>query len=388
MIVPRGAAITVLAGIAIAACAAPPADDLRPADRVVVERVPEGGLVAQAVADASGVVHIVYVTGDPTAGDVHYVRRGTDGRYSEPIRVNHRPGLAVAAGSIRGPQIAIGRAGRIHIVWNGSDAPHSPAHAGMPFYYARSNDAGGGFEDARNVVTWATGVDGGGAVAADDSGRVFVVWHANPGGGPDAGRTVFLARSDDDGMTLGREERVSPAELGACGCCGMRALVDRTGALLVAYRAAGDNIHRDMTLLTSTDEGATFRAQRLDPWEIEACPLSTVAMAEGSNGVTAVWETQGRVRMAGVRPVDGEIVEPGPPSDGGRKHPAIAYNANGERLVAWLDGTGWARGGSVAWQHYERAGAATTTAGVLPGVPSWGLAAVAALPDGRFLLLY
>jgi hypothetical protein len=388
MMLQRAAALAGLAGLLCAACATPPADGIQRDDRVVVERVPEGGLVAQALADAGGAVHIVYVTGDPAAGDIHYVRRDAGGRYSEPVQVNDRPGSAVALGSIRGPQLAIGRAGRIHVVWNGSDAPHSPSHAGMPFYYTRSNDAGDGFEGARNLVTWASGLDGGGTVAAGAGGQVFAAWHANPGGGHDASRTVFLARSDDDGATFAREERISPTELGACGCCGMRALVDSAGALVVAYRAAGGNINRDMTLLASTGRGAAFSSTRLDLWAIEACPLSSVAMVEGPNGVTAAWETRGRIRMADVTPAVGDFVEPGPASEAGQRHPVIARNPDGERLVAWLDGTGWARGGSVVWQHFDRASRPTASAGAIPGIPPWGLAAVAALPDGRFLLLY
>jgi hypothetical protein len=42
----------------------------------------------------------------------------------------------------------------------------------------------------------------------------------------------------------------------------------------------------------------------------------------------------------------------------------------------------------VVWQHFDRAGRPTASAGAIPGIPPWGLAAVAALPDGRFLLLY
>ena len=39
---------------------------------------------------------------------------------------------------------------------------------------------------------------------------------------------------------------------------------------------------------------------------------------------------------------------PGPAA--GRKHPAIASDASGQILVAWTEGTGWKKGGGVAWQ--------------------------------------
>jgi hypothetical protein len=71
-----------------------------------------------------------------------------------------------------------------------------------------------------------------------------------------------------------------------------------------------------------------------------------------------------------------------------RKHPVLAANDRGELLAAWLEGTGWERGGSVAWQRYGSNGAVVGERGGADGVPPWGLAAAAPLAGGRFLLLY
>jgi hypothetical protein len=118
--------------------------------------------------DAKGTLHLNYFKGnDATAGDLFYVRRepGSE-RFSEPIRVNSRPRTASAAGSVRGGQIALGKGGRLHVVWNGLGTD-----------YARLNDAGTAFEEQRNLM-WKTQVlDGGGTVAADGVGNVYVVWH-------------------------------------------------------------------------------------------------------------------------------------------------------------------------------------------------------------------
>jgi hypothetical protein len=43
--------------------------------------------------------------------------------------------------------------------------------------YARLNDGRTAFEAQRNVMQFAAGLDGGGTVAADSQGRVFVAWH-------------------------------------------------------------------------------------------------------------------------------------------------------------------------------------------------------------------
>jgi hypothetical protein len=356
---------------------------------VVVERLPAGGIAPQVVTDASGVMHIVYFSGASEAGNVSYVRRLTDGRYTAPIRVNSQPGSAISIGTVRGPQIALGRGGRVHVVWNGSNTAQPRPASAMPFLYSRLDDSGRGFEPQRNLITRANGTDGGGSVAAGRDGQVYVAWHANSERTGEDHRMVYLARSSDDGTRFMPEKAISPEPLGACGCCSMRATVDRAGTLLFLFRAATRNVQRDMTLLTSKDRGETFATVTLDPWRLEACPLSSAAMAEGPRGVTAAWETNGQIRFADVSPAasTGPSVKSAPGS-GQRKHPAIAFNVAGEMLLAWADGTAWAKGGTVAWQLYDSSGRPTSSRGSLPGLAAWALAAVAPLPDGRFLILY
>jgi hypothetical protein len=68
----------------------------------------------------------------------------------------------------------------------------------------------------------------------------------------------------------------------------------------------------------------------------------------------------------------------------GRKHPRVAFNSKGDLLVAWTEGTGWQRGGALAWQLYSRGGKLTSVAGLLPGVPVWSFGAPFATdPDGN-----
>src|SRR5713226_1652259 len=115
------------------------------AARVELLKTPHGGIQPQAAIDGKGVLHLVYLKGDPGAADVYYVRReaGKDG-WSAPIRVNSRPGSAIAVGTIRGAQLALGRSGRVHVVWNG--AGQDDASLGAPILYTRMNDAGTAFE--------------------------------------------------------------------------------------------------------------------------------------------------------------------------------------------------------------------------------------------------
>jgi hypothetical protein len=356
---------------------------------VQIERVPGGGIQPQAAIDADGVVHVVYFKGPAASGDLFYVRRAVNGRYSQPLRVNSQQRSAIAVGSVRGAQLAVGRGGRVHVIWNGSTTATPQVKGGLPLFYSRLATGADAFEPQRNLVTWSSAVDGGGTLAADDTGRVFVAWHANPGPGGDSRRAVYLTSSSDDGTQFAKERRVSPEALGACACCSMRAWLGK-GSLYLLYRAAGGDVNRDMTLLTSTDGGVTFAASLMHPWRINACPMSSSAVAQGPNGVTAAWETAGQVffeRVAASN-VRGGAPHAAPGNSRTRKHPVLAFNSRGDLMLAWLEGTAWARGGSVALQVYDSAGKATSERGSAPGVPVWGLAATAPLRDGRFLLLY
>lgn len=144
--------------------------------------------------------------------------------------------------------------------------------------YTRLDDSGKSFEPQRNLMQTATGLDGGGAIAADRAGNVYLTWHAQgqKGGQPIEGegnRRVWFARSTNDGKTFEREAPVSPSQTGACGCCGMGAVADQKGNLYLLYRSAREVIHRDMYLLVSQDRGMTFPAMDVQPWDIGACPM-------------------------------------------------------------------------------------------------------------------
>src|SRR5437773_12468425 len=148
-------------------------------EQVVLIRVPGDGIQPEALVDGRGVLHVLYFTGEPRAGDLLYVRSNDYGQtFSTPIRVNSQPGSAIATGTIRGGQIAIGRSGRIHVAWNGSlKAMPKGSTDGHPMLYTRLNDAGTAFEPQRCLMQISRALDGGGSVAADDMGQVYVAWH-------------------------------------------------------------------------------------------------------------------------------------------------------------------------------------------------------------------
>jgi len=359
-------------------------------------RVPNGGIQPQAAVDDAGVLHLVYFLGAPADGDLYYVRSPDGGAtFSAPIRVNSHAGSAIATGNIRGAHLALGRNGRVYVAWNGTYEVDRPGVAKPwmkhPMLVARLNAAGTSFEPERNVIHSAWGLDGGGALAADRAGNVYVFWHAPaPGTEGEANRRVWMARSNDDGQTFAPERAAFDRPTGACGCCGMSAFADRSGHVYVLYRSATGQVHRDMYLLESQDHGATFRGTDVSAWNVGACVMSLESLAEGPSGILAAWETTGNVLFTTVDPATGRIAAPVavPGEAKSRKYPAIAANSRGETLVAWAEGMSWGKGGSAVWRIFDRQGQPEGPAGRAEGVPGWSLVAAFARPDGGFTVVY
>jgi hypothetical protein len=350
---------------------------------VTTVHVPNGGIQPQVV-ERDGIVHLVYFAGDAQKGDLFYVRsRDYGATFSKPIPVNHTPSDAMAVGNIRGAQMAVGRNGRVHIAWNGTEPT---TH--IPMLYTRLNDNGTAFEPERNLIHNAWGLDGGGSLAADADGNVYVFWHAPiPGQKGEQNRRVWVARSPDDGKTFEAEHLAFDKPIGACGCCGMKAFADGSG-IHVLFREADQITKRDIWLLTSTDHGKTFTGNDISHWNIGACVMSSADLTASSNGLLAAWESEKQTYFGRVE--GGQIVKPiaAPGVAKNRKYPVLAANARGETLFAWTEGTAWKKGGSVEWQVFDKDGKALAEKGTEPGFPVWSLVAAFAKPDGNFVIVW
>ena len=351
---------------------------------VAIVAVPDGGIQPQAAVDDAGIIHLLYFKGEAAGGDLYYIQlTKPDQKTWQPIRVNSIPGSALATGSVRGGQIALGRDRRVHIAWHGSKPLEGKSS--VPVWYTRSEADGLSFQPQRAVSGPAEGLDGG-TVAADRSGHVVVAWHAMGSRPGEGNRLVYLARSADDGATFSGEAPATAAPVGACGCCGIRALFDRAGALHVLYRAATDGTHRDTTWLTV--DGATVRPPvRVHPWELETCPMTTYALAETPDGLAAAWETAQQIYSATLSAATGTVVRLSAiPGTGSRKHPSIAVTPAGNRLIAWTEGTAWKRGGTLAWSLTDRNGVQIAAASNAGPVPVWGLVSAVSMLDGSFVI--
>jgi hypothetical protein len=169
----------------------------------------------------------------------------------------------------------------------------------------------------------------------------------------------------------------------------MKAFADSQGNLFALYRAASEKVNRDEILLVSRNHGADFEIALEHPWKVAGCPMSSAFFSESKTGVLAAWETEGKVYFARVNPKTLKVSEPvSPPGGTKRKHPVAVGNAQSEVLLAWTEGTGWNKGGAVAWQLYDPAGNPTSEKGRADGVPTWSLATAFAKPNGSFVIVY
>jgi hypothetical protein len=81
-------------------------------------------------------------------------------------------------------------------------------------------------------------------------------------------------------------------------------------------------------------------------------------------------------------------------SEAGRKanHPVLVpLEETDSVLVAWTEGTGWQRGGELAWRTVGlKSSSSTRDSPVqrLPGVPVWGSVAAWRESDGSVTVLY
>jgi len=366
--------------------------------RVEVRRLPAGGIKPVVAVDERGMLHATYFTGDPKAGDAHYVTSKDGGAtWSQPLRVNSQPGSVMGMSRARGPRMAPGRGGRLHVLWLGSAkaepagnpnpprAPGGPQYPSLPLLYARLDEGGKKFESQRKILRHATGLDGDCSIAVDSAGRVYAVAHAKePGDEGEAKRSVYVVRSEDDGKTFAEEKNVLPEPTGACACCALTARVDGAGRLVVLYRQAWQTFDRGMNMLASSDGGKSFRLSKLDQWHLAACPMSVSALLPTGGGLLAAWENDGQIFWG----APGGSVQPLVGKAGTRKAPALATNARGETLIAWIENASFSGGGTVVWQVYRADGKPTDVMGRRPDLPPHDWVAVAVRPDGGFVLLY
>lgn len=352
--------------------------------QVRVESVPEGGIQPQVLVDAKNSVHLVYLKGDPKASDIRYTHRPvTSPTWAEPVTVNSIVGSAVAMGTIRGAQLALGREGSVQVVWNGVAAKLNDKQQRSPLYHARKPAGAVSFEKQRDWLGDTVALDGGASVAANAEGRVCLVWHASKAFGLREGaRFVFVRESSDDGATFSEPRELNRAQPGVCPCCSLKAHLDSRGTLHVIYRAAMKPDERGMALIR-LPQGGEASITPLDDWRIAMCPMSSISLQERAGTLRAAWENDGRLVTAilDAQPSIGDKAGPK-----GAKHPSMTTNSQGSTLLTCITGSGWMKAGQLHWELRDGLGKVIESRDG-DKLPVWSFATSYALLDGGFVIL-
>jgi hypothetical protein len=355
--------------------------------KVTAVRVPGDSRQPRAAIDSVGVLHLVVFRGALERGDLHYAR-STDGgaNFGAALRITTDETQTSAGSPSAAAQIALGRGGRAHVAWNGlPGADDKPA----AMLYARLDDAGKSFEAPRNMISKHHGIVGGGAVATDGAGGVWVAWHAPLTPGSDEGeRAIFVVQSGDEGQRFGAERPISLTGSGVGACCNFVVLPDPNWSLGVIYRTARKTTTRDTMFTWAGPTGRGYRI--LDDWESAACVPTSYCAAASPSGALVALESDGAVRW--YRPFNKPEPMPTftPPGDSSpRKYPALAVNAKGEVLLAWIAKPTATSGGTLEWCVSTADGVLLeNSAGKREDVPAFDLPSAIALPSGDFVLFY
>jgi hypothetical protein len=283
---------------------------------VRVGPLPAGAVTPDAEVDANGVIHVAYVR----QNNAFYVRSEDEGRsFSRPIRINTEDDF-VYAGAFRGPDLAIGGDGRVHVVWYNAGYQQKRPKEQWGVMYARLNNAQNSFEADRNLNHKPSDNF---SLAADAQGNVAVVWMAE-------GLYVTLSR---DGGTSFANPLAMPAD--PCECCSSRALASNKGQLYIAYREKADNL-RDMHLLVQPLAGGeAYRSKTSQlAWPIDACPMTGNFLSFTRDGLLAGWETKGQIFFGHLDP-DGNLKQAGEVLAAAKGRYPVALATAEATLVAW-----------------------------------------------------
>jgi hypothetical protein len=205
--------------------------------------------------DSTDAINIVWQDEDSGASAIMFAR-STDGgqTFSTPAKVSTGAGRAIEA------RIAADSKGRLNVVW--VDESSGSAQA----YYSRSTDNGQSFSDPMNVSA-DPDADIHKPVVAVFNDRVYVAFQNGDLFGEDSGdRQVFLATSEDGGLTFGSPRQVSKAD-GQCGRAHSPAMVvDSEGLLHIVWIDAS-------VVRPCADEGLLFysntpNGRRLSPQKL------------------------------------------------------------------------------------------------------------------------
>jgi hypothetical protein len=350
--------------------------------QVTTIRLPDGGYAPQCAVDDGNNIHLLYATGDSRKATLHYLSAT---ELTDKIEAGQTiTDSALVKGSVRNPQLAVGELRCPFFGWMVSPKEFLCTNL------TQTNH----LNEPVNIITSHPGIDAGAAITFAPNKTFYAVWHApeNPKDDKESSRKIWVARS-----TQGRYEKfdkiasdTAPRGRGVCACCALAALATNDH-LYVLYRCATDQVHRDIHLLTFDDDLTCTEDETLNTLTANKCIMSTASFAQSKEHVYAAYESDKNVfihRLHSPSVNNDSITIPIPDKGDNRKHPALSINKDNVILLTWTEGTGFNKGGSIAWQLFSADLKPLTQIDHAPNLPANSIPASFSKPDCSFVILY
>jgi hypothetical protein len=302
----------------------------------------DGNFNPFVAADGQGGFYLAFIQRSNGASNV-MLRRSADGRtFSDPLRVNDRPGDATVRNE-NPPKVSVGLQDDVYVCWANETAKWKG-----DIRFARSTDGGKSFLPAITLNSDAGAPTGHAfqSIAVDRLGRIFVTWiDERAKRASDRGAELWLTTSEDRGKSFSRDRRILSD---VCECCRTNIQIDSGGRLFLSYRTvpATGAMYRDIVVARSTDGGVSFKTTTVsgDGWNINACPVTGPALCvDARDQVHVVWFTGGGEKpglyyaMSEDRGQSYSARRLLDPDQRLGKHAQVVAHIDGTILVAWDD---------------------------------------------------
>jgi hypothetical protein len=325
---------------------------------VNIIQAPDGSLVPDVVMDNDGTVHMVYASNQ----NAWYIRSTDNGAtFSSPVKVNSTGTVEYKMGE-RGPKIAVGNDGIIHVAW----MDHWSSGVSVYARYTYSIDGGKTFKNSKTVSA-SPGVDGV-TVAADGNHHVVVFWHTMAPMQSQIPQATWLhlSRSDNNGVHFSPDTNVVITNNSglACSMCMTRARFGIDNNVYLVFRSAENNI-RDFYVLKGNAVTNNFTAFRIntDNWNINYCPMSGPELEISYEGRQyCAFMSKNHVYWSVSDPDVISFTQhvPTPSNEPGEIYPTVIANNLGRVLFLWQVGPmSTSDSATVKWALYDTDGTFT-----------------------------
>lgn len=280
----------------------------------------DSSFTPQLAVDSAGNLYAVWEDDTSTNSNILF-SRSTDGgaTFSAPSSLSHTSGFSFS------PRIIADALGGIDVVW----ADTSPGH--QHIFFSRSMDSGATFSAPIDISNGDSA--GNPEIAADASGRIFVVWENDTGV-----LGIYFTASTDGGVTF-----ASPRNLATNtgGSFVPQIVVDPAGKIGVAWE--DDSLTSiDISFSHSSDHGASFSAAKSLSLGV-GNSTSVHLAADASGNINAVWENDspGNIDIFFSRSTDGGQSFSAPRNlsntPGNTRTAQIALDSGGNINLVWTD---------------------------------------------------